>query len=113
MHPLAITIQAAADSLAVSPRTVRRMLDDGELIAVHIRGARRVQYASLLDVCRTEKTDPHTGSPATSTHAAGELDDLLAQRTTRKPKRSRASGAPKSTDKLGGASGRVIHLNNC
>jgi excisionase family DNA binding protein len=41
------TMDAAADSLAVSRDTIRRMIRDGELEAVKIRKSVRVSVASL------------------------------------------------------------------
>lgn len=42
-----MTIADAAEVLAVSPRTVRRLIDDGALQAVRIRGQIRIHPADL------------------------------------------------------------------
>ncbi|MBK1633765.1 hypothetical protein CKO31_24100 [Thiohalocapsa halophila] len=46
-EPLALTLEAAAEALSVSPRTVRRLLDAGELGRVKIGRAVRVSAASV------------------------------------------------------------------
>ena len=46
-EPLALTLAAAARALSVSPRTVRRLLDAGELQRIRIGRAVRVTAASL------------------------------------------------------------------
>jgi excisionase family DNA binding protein len=46
-EPLALTLDAAAEALSVSPRTVRRLLDAGELGRVKIGRAVRVHAGSL------------------------------------------------------------------
>lgn len=42
-----LTYAAAAEELAVSPRTVRRLVADGELAVTTVRGARRIHAADL------------------------------------------------------------------
>lgn len=44
---LAVTVAEAAEMLALSDRTVERMIDDGTLRSVRLRGARRVLTASI------------------------------------------------------------------
>src|SRR5699024_1085794 len=112
MTPIAITIKEAARLLAVSERTIRRMLDAGELDAVKIRGATRVLYASLENLCHTKRATAPTGTQVTSTRAAKELDAQLALRIGAKRRRSKASGAPKSTSRKNGAHPRVIPLKS-
>jgi len=46
-EPLALTLDAAAESISVSPRTVPRLLDAGELGRVKIGRAVRVHAESL------------------------------------------------------------------
>lgn len=43
-----LTIQAVAWTLAVSTRTVRRLINAGELPAIKVRGALRVSEEDLL-----------------------------------------------------------------
>lgn len=45
--PLLLTIPQAADLLAVSRSTVYRLIDDGRLETVHVRGIRRIRPAAL------------------------------------------------------------------
>jgi excisionase family DNA binding protein len=47
MEPLAVTLSTAADVLAVSPRTIRRLLDAGELQRIRIGRSVRISAASL------------------------------------------------------------------
>jgi excisionase family DNA binding protein len=44
-----ITVKQAAVRLGVSPRTVWRMIADGQLKAVHVRGCTRVYRRSVDD----------------------------------------------------------------
>ena len=46
-QPDRVTITEAAARLGVSRWTVRRMMDDGELDAIHVRGALRIDAASI------------------------------------------------------------------
>jgi excisionase family DNA binding protein len=46
-EPLALTLAAAAEALSVSPRTVRRLLDAGDLASVRIGRALRVSAVSV------------------------------------------------------------------
>ena len=98
MEPLLITIDNAADILAVSSRTVRRMLERGELPSVRIGRSIRIPYESLKSwiTQSTRQLMPPTsahqvyrggsgtktqpGQPTTSTNAAKELDALLASK---------------------------------
>jgi excisionase family DNA binding protein len=47
--PRLVTIADAAEALAVSPRTVRRLLDEGALRGTRIRGQIRIHPADLDD----------------------------------------------------------------
>lgn len=115
-EPLALTLDAAAKALSVSPRTIRRLLDAGELGRIKIGRAVRVSAASIsayvernaehaitadsgiLPTCRDARTKIPTGSSvvpirrtggrASPTHEAAALAALLARPTERKPKRS-------------------------
>lgn len=79
LEPLAVTVRQAAATLSVSDRTIRRMLDSGELVGVRIRGACRVQYASLKRLCRVEEpTMPELNQAAPS--AARDFERRLKQR---------------------------------
>jgi excisionase family DNA binding protein len=47
LHDRLVPIETAAEILAVSKQTVFRMLDDGLLHSVKIRGSRRVRVSDL------------------------------------------------------------------
>ncbi|WP_366943402.1 helix-turn-helix domain-containing protein [Nevskia sp.] len=95
--PLCVTFDDAAARLQVSKRTIYRMVDDGDLATVYVRGAARISYNSLVayvegrsqqrkPLCLTAaKTQPSGGS-ATPRRTVVELASLLAQRRTPKPK---------------------------
>ena len=109
MEPLLFTLNESARQLSVSTRTVRRMMERGELPWVRIGRAIRIPAKSLkkwVDInmssehnyscagnvqggkstCHTNAKIVPFGGLVTSTQAAKELGDLLAQRHTRKPK---------------------------
>lgn len=79
LEPLAVTVKQAAAALSASDKTIRRMLDSDELVGVRIRGACRVQYASLKQLCQVEApTTPETNQAAPS--AALDFERRLKQR---------------------------------
>jgi excisionase family DNA binding protein len=43
-----IPVKRAAQKLSVSPRTVWRMIADGDLKATHIRGCTRLSYSDVV-----------------------------------------------------------------
>ena len=49
--PQLITTRQAAELLGVHPRTVARMCEDGQLVAVKIRTVWRVNRDALLQMC--------------------------------------------------------------
>jgi excisionase family DNA binding protein len=64
--PLLLTLERAAEVLAVSPRTVRRLLDAGELAPVRIGRAVRVSAESLrgyVDRAIPESNNPGRAGP--------------------------------------------------
>lgn len=94
LERLSVTFKVAGDLLGVSARTIRRLVDDGTLYVVTIRGARRVDMDSLRAYkaantgagCRTAEGGRHSGGSATQRQAAKELESLLAPRGSRKPR---------------------------
>ncbi|MGB5833282.1 MAG: helix-turn-helix domain-containing protein [Thiohalocapsa sp.] len=65
-EPLAITLYAAAEALSVSPRTIRRLLDAGDLQRVRIGRAVRVSTASIrsyVDGFGAESDNPARAGP--------------------------------------------------
>jgi excisionase family DNA binding protein len=57
-------VREAAQVLGVSPRTVYRLLDDGELTRLHIGRASRVLVSSVLDyLARQQRRGPGTTTP--------------------------------------------------
>lgn len=49
LPPLLLTVKDAAKTLAVSPRTLYQLLDNGSLESVHIGACRRIPAAALED----------------------------------------------------------------
>ena len=104
--PLLLTFEGAAEALGVSARTVRRMVDAGELPYIRIRGAVRLPCDALRAwiaqhqrnaPCPTaDQAAPSGGSP-TRTTAARELESLLAPRTERKLRHLRLVEGSKRT----------------
>lgn len=80
MKPLAVTVRQAAQALAVSDRTIRRLLSSGELVEVRVRGARRVQYASLEAVGHADPESKSAEPKQPSVTADRDLDAQLMQR---------------------------------
>lgn len=103
---LSITFEGAGAMLGVSARTIRRLVDAGELGLVKIRGARRIDVDSLRTYkaahtgagCRTAERDRPSGGSATQRQAAKELENLLAPRAARKPRHLRLVSASKPTE---------------
>lgn len=77
---LAVTVKQAAAALSVSERTIRRLLAADELAEVRIRGARRVQYASLEELCQAPEKTVLDTRRSTRLDAARQLDTQLKQR---------------------------------
>ena len=101
MEPLLITINDAADTLAISARTVRRMLERGDLPTVRVGRSIRIPTKALKDWvdqvtdhsekriqaqrmsrCSTNGKKPPSGRLVAPTNASKELDDLLAPKKT-------------------------------
>jgi len=49
-----VTLQTAAKTLAVSVKTIRRMIDDGQLEALKVRSGLRISKASLDSYVRSQ-----------------------------------------------------------
>ena len=105
----------------VSVRTVRRMIERGELPAFHLGRLVRVPADAVrswvaqksqqahnsncaelvawkgVEPCHTSERTAQTGGRPISTQAANELDVLLAQLTERKRKPSKQSGSRRLT----------------
>lgn len=134
VEPLALTLDAAAKALSISPRTVRRLLDAGELTPVRIGRALRVSSASVRDFversedapgtstrrailpgsqhsggakCRTSGSGAHTGGSITPIRRGTELDALLEPKTGGKRKPSKPNGSSKHIGRSTGASNRA------
>lgn len=115
-----LTIPAAAAQLAVSPRTVRRLVERGELVAVRIGRAVRIRRSDLdswvatpatqTQPCPTDAKTRPSGGPPTPTREAAALDALLEPPTARKPQPSRANGGPSRTNRGNGAPTSVTAL---
>ena len=58
--PLLLTLERAAEALSVSPRTVRRLLDAGELAPVRIGRSLRVSAESLRRYVDRAIPESHT-----------------------------------------------------
>ena len=61
MHDTLLTLSAASERLAVSERTVRRLIDTGDLPPIRVRGAIRVSaadIAALIDRARAAVCNP-------------------------------------------------------
>jgi len=69
-EPLAITIPDAAKRLSVSERTIRRLIERGELRAVRVGRVWRVPMEALRDyLSETKGHEPH-GSPRAQQRSA-------------------------------------------
>lgn len=120
--PLALTLDDAGVQLGVSARTVRRIMDSGELSFIKVRGALRIPFESLqqyvadhaqrMSQCPTAPTIPQTGRSVTPIRAAKELENLLAQRITKKPARLRRKRNSKPIGKSVGESGLATPMMN-
>ncbi|MCI0440067.1 MAG: helix-turn-helix domain-containing protein [Chloroflexi bacterium] len=109
---LLFTLPEAARALSVATRTLRRLIERGELPAVRIGRSVRVPVAAVCELvearmtyghnqlragpgmCRKEVNACHTdakivpfGGCRTPTQAERELDALLGPQTARKPRR--------------------------
>ncbi|MFB8829104.1 helix-turn-helix domain-containing protein [Azotobacter sp. CWF10] len=102
-----MTVDQAAELLSVCSRTVYNMAADGRLPVVRMRGrSLRVHREKLEEMlneeaaasiraaggvkeksCRTNEGTHLTGGSATSYQLESTLDDLLGQKTTRRPRR--------------------------
>ncbi len=87
--PLALTFGEAGRCLGVSDRTIRRLIEAGELEFVKVRGAVRIPYGALARYvasntqCRPKSAGAghRAGSRSGATaRAARELESLLARR---------------------------------
>lgn len=94
--PLLVTVEEAAAQLSISTRTVRRLIDSGELPVRRIRGAVRIPYSALQSFvnvpCPTEEKTPKSGGLVTRHRTVIELGKVLEQRHARKLKHSKPSG---------------------
>ena len=105
------SVDKAAKELAVSPRTIRRLLNSGKIARVNVMGAVRIQPESVEafvarntvqvdnspgvgsvawkgnDPCYENAKARRTGGQTTPMQAAKELDALLEQKIGRKLKR--------------------------
>ncbi len=130
------TVSEAAERLSVSKRTIQRLVDQRILPATRILGCVRLPVQGTLEVlqamtsiavieanntvttiagdsvCHTDARTHQFGGQASPTHAAAELDALLARRTTGKPKTSRRSGVTKPTNRKNGANNRNGTMTN-
>ena len=100
-----LTTKQVADKLKVSTRTVQCWVNSGDLPAFKhgkvIRIAPDALAAFIMKGCRTDrKTQPTGGSP-TPMRRAGELDVLLARKTTPTPKRKSKGSAASPTPRDG------------
>lgn len=97
--PLLVTIEEAAAQLAVSTRTVRRLIESGKLPRRKIMGAVRIPYAALVAIaqepapCLTEETTQTSGGSATRRQKVAEFESLLGRRHSRRQKPSKPSAA--------------------
>ena len=49
-----LTLEEVADNLRVSVQTVRRLIDDGELVGIKVRGQWRVRQKDLDDYIKRQ-----------------------------------------------------------
>lgn len=106
VEPLAVSYADAGDMLGVSERTVRRLVDAGDLLVTRIRGARRIDLESLRAYqaantgtrCRIAGRALPSGGSATQRQAARELENLLAPPAGKKPRHLRVVGGSKPTE---------------
>jgi excisionase family DNA binding protein len=102
-----LTVDDAARLLAVSAQTVRRMLDDGQLTKVLVRGAVRVREAEIIEWLDPKKdgrsaereTSSASASPtpgdATSSPRANAIRARLREKRLRStPRPSPSEGRP-------------------
>ena len=106
--PILLTLDAAALALAVSPRTVRRLLDAGQLSAVRIGRAVRVRAA---DVCAlVDRASPPSDNPPGV--AVPENDTCHENRNDRKTGstsgRTRRTGGPVTQPNAGAQLAAVL-----
>ena len=113
--PKLLTVAAVAEILSVSPRTVRRMIQRGELVAHRIAGLRvdaesvtRLLEASLIDA--SVETTPwqgereNEGTPSAPPHPPAGKGQELARLDRRQgdfPRYSRPSGGSPKTPAAG------------
>jgi excisionase family DNA binding protein len=96
-EPLALTLDAAAEALSVSPRTVRRLLDAGEFGRVKIGRAVRVSAASLQAY-----VDANTAQRDNPGRAGSDVREESTCREPRKRKRQDQDGVYQRPDSLNG-----------
>lgn len=58
------TIRQAADYLALSTRTIYRMIEEGELKVVYVRSSPRVRWSQLERLIEPKKPHKKTPTPA-------------------------------------------------
>ena len=97
--PLLLTYGAAGAKLSLSARTIRRLVDAGDLPVVRIGGAVRIAQADLEAYisgnrkCRTDAQIPINGGSPTRRQVVVEFANLLEQRLRPKQKPLRQKGA--------------------
>jgi excisionase family DNA binding protein len=56
-QPIAVSFKTAGQLIEMSEQTVRRMVDDGEIASVWIKGKRRVPVSSLAQYVEENKQE--------------------------------------------------------
>ena len=128
LETLLLTIPEVAEHLRVSTRTVHRLIASKSLLACKVGRSvriRRMDLERFLDpdpttpdntactgpgvrnreenVCHTVAKIVPFGGRLTSMQADKELDELLEQRTIRRPKHSKPNGSSKRSEQNNGA----------
>ena len=109
-EPLALTLNAAAEALSVSPRTVRRLLDAGELGRVKIGRAVRVSSASLHAYVDRQITPGHNAA-GVAVHGEPTCHDVKPRPDREKAStngRARRTGGPSTQTDAGGRLAAVL-----
>ena len=107
-EPHLLTLDTAAARLAVSVRTVRRLITAGDLPSVRIRAARRILAGDLADYI-AKSLDP--GNNPSGVVAKGDTtwhDNGNKTRTAFTNGRIRPTGGPVSRELAGAALARVL-----
>jgi len=90
-----LTINAAAEALSVSARTVRRLLDRGDLSTIRIGRTVRVSAADMADYVARQITPSDTQAGTAAKETSTCQDDKSETRTASSSGRTRLSGGPR------------------